>query len=96
MGIFDVFRKKSKEDLEREFREKLIRHGRITDGVIIDNETIESGRIVVFYVYSVQGADFESSEILSDRQAAESIKYAPGAHVGVKYDPKHHGSSILI
>lgn len=96
MGLFDIFRKKSNEDIEREFREKLIRSGRITDGVIIDNETLETGKIVVFYVYSVQGADFESSEVLSDEQAQESIRYAPGAHVGVKYDPKHHGSSILV
>jgi hypothetical protein len=96
MGLFDLFRRKSKEELEHEFRERLIRTGRITDGVIIDNETLESGKIVVFYVYSVQGADFESSEILSDRQASESIKYAPGAHVGVKYDSKHHGSSVLV
>lgn len=96
MGIFDVFRKKKKIDLETQYRENLLRNGRITDGEIIDNEVSESGETVVYYIYSVQGADFESSEILSEDQAKESLKYAPGASIGVRYDPKHHGSSILV
>ncbi len=96
MGILDLFRRNSKVDQLQQFRERLARSGRITDGHIIDNETTENGEIIVFYVYSVQGADFESSEILSSEQMEESIRYAPGAQVGVKYDPKHHGSSILV
>jgi hypothetical protein len=96
MGIFDVFRKKKEIDLETRYRENLLRHGRITDGEIIDNEVSETGEIIVYYIYSVQGADFESSEILNEEQAKEPIKYAPGASIGVRYDPKHHGSSILV
>ena len=82
--------------MENEFRKNLLRNGRITDGQIIDNELNETGEPIVYYIYSVQGADFESSEILSEEQAKEPIKYAPGASVGVRYDPKHHGSSILV
>lgn len=96
MGIFDVFRKKKKADPEAEYRENLLRRGRITDGEVIDNETLETGEVVVYYVYSVQGADFESSEILTPEQMEHSIKYAPGASVGVRYDPRHHGSSTLV
>lgn len=96
MGIFDVFRKKKEIDLETRYRENLLRHGRITDGEIIDNEVSETGEIIVYYIYSVQGADFESSEVLNQEQAKESLKYAPGASIGVRYDPKHHGSSILV
>ena len=95
MGLFDVFRKK-KGDLDAQFRERLQRSGRITDAVIIDNEIAESGKTIVYYVYSVQGADFESSEELTEEQALDPLKYAPGAHIGVRYDPKHHGSSILV
>lgn len=96
MGIFDAFRKKNKPDLETQYRENLLRNGRITDGVIIDTEVSETGETIAYYSYSVQGADFESSEILSEEQLKDQIKYAPGANVGVRYDPRHHGSSILV
>lgn len=96
MGIFDGIRRRKKLALEAQFRENLSKRGRITDGQIIENETLESGDVVAYYVYSVQGADFESSEILSEEQLKNSIKYAPGASVGVRYDPRHHGSSILV
>lgn len=96
MGIFDSFRRKKKVDLEANFREALRRRGRLTDGIVIDNEVLETGETVVYYHYSVQGANFESSEILTEEQLKNSIKYAPGATVGVRYDPKHHGSSVLV
>ena len=40
-------------------------HGRITDGRIIDTETNGRGDEIVFYLYTLNGVDFESSEILS-------------------------------
>ena len=96
MGIFNVFRKKKSADLEIEFRENLLRNGRITDGEIIESEELESGKTVIQYVYSVQGANFESSEILTDEQLKNPVKYAPGASVGVRYDQRNHGRSILV
>lgn len=97
MGIFDVFRKKEKKQTSEEsFRMHLLKNGRITDATITENETLESGKILVHYYYSVQGANFESSEILTPEQVKKSIEYAPGAKVGVRYDPKHHGSSVLV
>ena len=98
MGLFSIFRKKQNVDLEAQRREHLAKNGRITDGTIIENsdEIDETENSVVSYVYSVHGANYESSEILSDEQLSNSLKYAPGAKVGVKYDPKHHGNSILV
>lgn len=96
MGIFDIFRKKKEIDLETQFRENLLRHGRITDGEIIDVKELETGETVAYYIYSVQGADFESTEILTEEQKEDPIKYAPGASVGVRYDPRIHGRSILV
>ncbi|MCW5961423.1 MAG: hypothetical protein KIS76_14765 [Pyrinomonadaceae bacterium] len=96
MGIFDLFRKKDEAALEAQMRDRLLHKGRITDGVVIDNEITDEGYVIVYYTYSVQGADFESSEILSAEQSRTSIKYAPGASVGVRYDPNHHGRSILV
>lgn len=96
MGIFDRFRKKPEIDLELQRREHLLRNGRITDGTIIDSETTASGEELVFYFYSVQGTDFESSEILTQEQLQYPLKYAPGAKVGVRFDPKQHGNSMLV
>ena len=95
MGIFDFFRKKKVVDLEQHRREYLLQHGRITDGTIIDSETTEKGELV-YYFYSIQGVDFESSEILTEEQLQEPLKYAPGAKVGVRFDPRQHGNSILV
>ena len=96
MRFFDIFKSKKRADSEIERREFLQNKGRITDGTIIDGETSELGEEIVFYFYSVQGVDFESSEILTDEQRKNPLKYAPGAKVGVRFDPKNHGNSVLV
>lgn len=95
MGIFDIFRKKETVDFEVKRREYLNRFGRITDGSILDTEVGEDGEII-YYSYSVHGADYESSEIIAFEQITDQIKYAPGAKIGVRYDPKQHANSILV
>ena len=95
MGFFDVFKSKKKGGTEAERREFLRTSGRITDGTIVENETNANGEEIVFYYYSVQGTDFESSEILTERQRENPVKYAAGAKVGVRFDPKNHGNSVL-
>ena len=95
MGLLDIFKPK-KAPTEAERREFLQTKGRITDGAIIENETNERGEEIVFYYYSVQGTDFESSEILSEQQRENPLKYAAGAKVGVRFDPKNHGNSMLV
>jgi hypothetical protein len=95
MGIFDIFRKKEVVNLEAKRREYLNRFGRITDGSIIDTEVNDSGEII-YYSYSVHGADYESSEFLTFEQIPDPLKYAPGAKIGVRYDPKQHANSILV
>ena len=54
------------------------------------------GSEIAYYYYTVHGVDFESSELLTDEQRLKPLSYAPGAKVGVKYDPKNHGNSILV
>ncbi|MGI8668318.1 MAG: DUF3592 domain-containing protein [Aridibacter sp.] len=80
----------------KERRDFLINSGRICDGVILDSETDENKDEIVRYHYNIHGVDFESAEILSEEQMKNSIKYAPGANVGVRFDPKNHGNSILV
>lgn len=96
MGLFDIFKRKKPVFSEIERRALLQTRGRITDGMIIDSETSEAGEEIVYYYYSVQGADFESSEILTAGQLENPLKYAPGAKIGVRFDPKNHGNSILV
>jgi hypothetical protein len=93
MGLFDFFKKKSKNS-ENARRDFLMRNGRITEGTVIDTQTTEKGE-VVFYAYNVQGVDYESSELLTFEQMKNPLKYAPGAKVSIRYDPKNHGNSIL-
>lgn len=94
MGIFHkLFGKKRPSPDER--RRFLLEHGRITDGVIIDSDTHLNGDEVVYYVYTLNGVDFESSELLTSEQRRDPLKYAPGAKVGVRYDPKNQGNSTL-
>lgn len=94
MGLLD-FLKRKKADPFAGRREELLRNGRITDGIIIDTETKPNGQEIVFYVYSLNGVDFESSELLSEEQMKDPLKFAPGAKVGVRYDPKNQGNSTL-
>ena len=94
MGFLDkILRKKLFDPDER--RRSLLAHGRITDGVIIENETDPYGNAVAVFAYTLNGVDFESSDILTEQQLLVSIKYAPGAKVGIRYDPRNQGNSIL-
>lgn len=96
MGLFDIFRrKKEEENLDEKRREFLLTKGRICEGRIIDCETLESGEEIAYYYYEIQGVDFESSEILTAEQKNNPVKYAPGAKIGVRFDPRNHGNSML-
>lgn len=94
MSILDKILKRQKPIVD-DRRGRLLRNGRITDGIIIDSETDPSGAEIVFYLYTLNGVDFESSAILTDVQLRDPIRYAPGAKVGIRYDPKNQGNSIL-
>ena len=95
MGIFSIFKSKKKNISEIERREFLLKQGRITEGTIIDSDTTPNGDEVAYYFYTVNGVDFESSDILNEKQRENIIKYAPGAKVSIRFDPKNHGNSIL-
>lgn len=94
MGLLDRFRKKT-QLTDEERRVALLATGRITEGIIVDTESTADSEIV-FYVYSLNGVDFESSQLLSDEQRRDLLKYAPGAKVSIRYDPKNQGNSILV
>ncbi len=94
MGIIDKLlrRKTDDPDARRKF---LLANGRITDGIILDTEINDAGEEVAIYLYTLNGVDFESSDVLTAEQRNNPAKYAPGAHVGIRYHPKNQGNSIL-
>jgi hypothetical protein len=97
MGFLDFLKKKkNKDDLAQNRREFLLNKGRITDGIIIESEINEEGDEVVHYHYFIHGVKFESSELLTEKQRKDPLSYAPGASVGIRFDPKNHGNSILV
>lgn len=95
MGFFDIFRNKNRNKSEAARREFLKKNGRICDGTILDTDINEAGEEIAYYYYTVSGVDYESSEILTEEQRRNPLTYAPGASVGVRFDPKNHGNSIL-
>jgi len=96
MSFFRLFKRSKLRDHFAERREYLLVHGRVTDGKIIDTETNGRGDEIVFYLYTLNGVDFESSELLDEEQRRDPLRYAPGAKVGVRYDPKNQGNSMLV
>ena len=95
MAFFDFLKKKKRHDPDNSRRRLLIENGRITDGRIIDTYVNNRGQEIAFYLYTLNGVDFESSEILTDEQRRDPLKYAPGAKIGVRYDPRNQGNSML-
>ena len=94
MSIIDKILRRKKPDPNAR-RRFLLASGRITDGVIIDSEINSVGEEIVFYTYTLNGVDFESSDILTVEQRSDPVKYAPGAKVGVRYDQRNQGNSIV-
>lgn len=96
MPLSNLFRRK-KVDAEAERRARLLKSGRITEGVVIDTGNDDSGSIrQIYFSYEVSGVEYESSQLLSEEQRGREIEYAPGAHVTIRYDPHRPGNSIVV
>lgn len=95
MSFLDRFRRKKEDEAARIFR--LLRSGRIVEGIVIDVSPENSELIThVFYRYNIAGVDYESSQELSAEQQLRAIDYAPGARIVVRYDPRQPGNSIVV
>ena len=96
MGLFSRFKRRSPDNADEERRRILLSNGRITDGRIVDTYYGPEGEEIAVYVYTLNGVDFESSDVLDEEQLRHPLKYAPGAKVAIRYDPKRHGNSLLV
>jgi hypothetical protein len=96
MGIFDIFRRRSKDD-EAGRRARLLRTGRIAEGSIFDVVSEDDGTITqIFFNYTINGVDYESSQLLDPDQRRRPADYAPGARVTVRYHPHQPGNSVVV
>ncbi len=96
MGFLSFLRRNKRDNSAETRRELLLKHGRIADATIIDSEINDAGQEIAHYIYSIHGVDFESSDILTEEQRLDPLKYAPGAGVTVRFDPRNHGNSVLV
>ena len=71
----------------------MLENGRITDGTIIDTKIDSDGREL--FVYTLNGVDFESADVLTAEQKQRAGDYVPGAKVGIRFDPKNQYNSII-
>lgn len=94
MGIIDkILRRKPVDPNAR--RRFLMTNGRITDGTIIDTTIDNDGNELVVFVYTLNGVDFESADVLTNEQKLKAGDYIPGAKVGIRFDPKNQYNSIV-
>jgi hypothetical protein len=94
MGFFDLF-KRDKADPELKRRMLLKQFGRIVEGTILEARH-DPNADFVYFIYSVNGSDYESTDKLTTEQRNDGARYAPGAKVTVRYDPAQPGNSIII
>jgi len=94
MGFLDkIFGKKEFDPNAR--RRRLLETGRITDGAIKDTKIDADGRELVVFIYTLNGVDFESADVLTPEQKLTPERYVPGAKVGVRFDPRNQYDSIV-
>jgi hypothetical protein len=96
MSFWNLFQSE-KPVTETENYERLLHSGRITEGKVIDSDGASVTEITqIFYVYSINGADYESSHFLTPDQRTRQVQYAPGASVTVRFDPRQPSNSIVV
>lgn len=89
--------RKTAEEIERERREHLVRHGRIIDGRILDwTEQPDTGNPgVLHYRYDIAGVTYECAQDLV-RLAVTINTSCFGMPTSVRYDPKNPANSIIV
>jgi hypothetical protein len=87
---------REKEDPELARRRRLLEIGRIAEGFVTDIETDADGNIrYIFYRYTANGSDFDSSQELLGEQLERQGLYGAGQTVSVRYDPRQPVNSFI-
>jgi hypothetical protein len=92
--------RKTPEQLEKERRLRIIVHGRITDGTVIDAQEItKDGHTLqmLIFQYDVAGVSYEASQDITHlRQYVDIHTCKVGLPSSVKYNPQNPGDSSVI
>jgi len=100
IAVWWAFRhRKSAEELERERRDHLVRHGRIIDGTILDwTEKFDTpGPGILIYRYDIGGVTYESAQDLTYLKDSVRVDTSClGMPASVRYDSKNPASSIIV
>lgn len=94
-----VTHRKSAEEIERERRDHLVRHGRIIDGSVLDwSEQPDTGDLgVLYYRYDIAGVTYECAQDLVYLKDAIAVDTnCLGMPASVRYDPKNPANSIIV
>ena len=83
-------------DLEAEYWLWVLQHGRITEGRVFEAAQEADGTTSVFYQYNLANVAYEASHKLTPDQQSQASRYAPGARVNVRFDPKSPGSALIV
>jgi hypothetical protein len=98
------------EEMERRRCEHLATIGRITDGVILETNTLEANPLapgessanpdLLMYAYRIAGVTYQCAQDISRvAEHASSLNFADsiaGQSVQVRYDPHNPGNSMLV
>lgn len=97
MSFFARFRRQ-KEDPEMKRRARLLSTGRIGEGSILDirNDASSGALTQIFYSYTVNGVEYESSQSLDPAQQQRAADYTPGARITIRYDPHQPFNSVVV
>lgn len=91
--------RKSAEEKERERREKLVQHGRIIDGSVLDwsDQPNSSDLGTLHYRYYIAGVSYECAQDLAFLKGTALIDATClGRPASVRYDTKNPANSIIV
>ena len=93
-----ISHRKSADELERERREHLVRHGRIIDATILDwtEQPEENAPQALLYRYDIGGVTYECAQDISYfREKLKIDTSCLGMPASVRYDSKNPANSII-
>lgn len=79
-------------------RARLLNTGRISEGSVLDvhNDPASGAITQIFYRYTINGVEYESSQALDAAQQQREIDYSPGARITIRYDPHQPFNSVVV
>jgi hypothetical protein len=95
MSLFARFRRK-KEDPEIARRAYLRQSGRIGEATVLDTLSDETGNLIVAFIYTVSGSEYQSSQSIDNAQSQRENDCSPASRITIRYDPRRPTNSVIV